>query len=375
MAASAQSESVQYVPPRRVRRMIARAARQKRPIFIWGPPGIGKSEIVADYTNKLGNSLLIDLRMALLEPNDLRGYPWRNEITNTMDWSPPTDLPSEEQAAQYDNIVLFLDELNSAPPSVQAAAYQLILNRRIGQYKLPDNVIVIAAGNRENDRGVTYRMPAPLANRFSHIYMEVDFGDWQGWALNKGIHPDVIGYLSHNKGDLFDFDPRSACTAFATPRSWTYVSEMISDQDFVGADHTEQIAEVAGAIGQGLAIKFIEMREVMTRMPFAEDIFSGKAAALDEDLANQISAKYSLVVNMTYMLSDIFKKTGIDDDFRESLNNSIRYGVDNFEPEMVILFLKTLIQDYKVGFNIRDDLDKDNTEVIVKRFGKFIIGD
>jgi hypothetical protein len=372
---AAQVHNASEIRPRSVRRLIARAARAKRPVFIWGPPGIGKSEIVASYTNSLNNSLLIDLRMALLEPNDLRGYPWRNPETNTMDWSPPTDLPTPEQGEQYDHIVLFLDELNSAPPSVQAAAYQLILNRRIGQYKLPDNVIVIAAGNRENDRGVTYRMPAPLANRFCHIYMEVNFDDWQQWAIQNNIHPEVVGYLSHSKQDLFDFNPKSASTAFATPRSWTYVSSMIYDFEFDGAEHDEQVAEIGGAIGQGLALKFIEMRKVIDAMPKPEEIFSGAATKLREDLANQISAKYSLVVSMTYELAAMYKDTGINDEFRKSLNNGIKFSIDNFHTEMVILMLKMLIREYKVKFNIRDDLDNANSEKIIKDYGKYILDD
>jgi MoxR-like ATPase len=196
-----------------VKPIVLRAMNVNRPIFLWGAPGIGKSELVADMaeSGELGKCLVIDMRLALMEPTDLRGYPFRNPETNTMEWAPPCDLPTEEQAAQYDTIILFLDELNSAPPSVQAAAYQLILNGKIGQYVLPKNVRIVAAGNRETDRGVTFRMPSPLANRFRHINMEVNFLDWQKWAINNDIHPDVIGYLSFSKGDLFDFDPKSSC--------------------------------------------------------------------------------------------------------------------------------------------------------------------
>jgi MoxR-like ATPase len=121
--------------------IVERSMAANRPIFLWGAPGIGKSELVAGITDALpGNNLMIDLRLALMEPTDLRGYPFRNPETNTMEWSPPVDLPSQELASQYDTIVLFLDELNSAPPSVQAASYQLILNGKIGQYLLPSNV-------------------------------------------------------------------------------------------------------------------------------------------------------------------------------------------------------------------------------------------
>ena len=252
-----------------VKPIILRAMHVNRPIFIWGAPGIGKSELVDGIVNSgdLGNAVTIDLRLALLEPTDLRGYPFRNPETNTMEWSPPSDLPSEEFASNYDTVVLFLDELNSAPPSVQAAAYQLVLNRRIGQYILPSNVRIVAAGNRETDRGVTYRMPAPLANRFRHINMDINFDDWQQWAVNNAVHPDVVGYLTYSKGDLFDFDAKSSSQSFATPRSWTFVSEMLDAPGFDSADNFEQKAEIAGAIGEGMAIKFVEHRKVANISP------------------------------------------------------------------------------------------------------------
>jgi MoxR-like ATPase len=103
-----------------------------------------------------------------------------------------------------------LDELNSAPPAVQAAAYQLILNKRVGTYKLPAGVDIVAAGNRDGDRGVTYRMPAPLANRFVHLEAKVDFDDWQDWATLNKVHPEVVGYVGFAKQDLYDYDPKSS---------------------------------------------------------------------------------------------------------------------------------------------------------------------
>ena len=151
------------VRPNDTNDIVLRAMKAERPIFIWGAPGIGKSELVQQIVDsgELGNAYMIDLRLALMEPTDLRGYPFRNPENNLMEWSPPADLPTQELADAHDTIVLFLDEMNSAPPSVQAAAYQLVLNKRIGHYILPTNVKIVAAGNRETDRGVTYRMPSP----------------------------------------------------------------------------------------------------------------------------------------------------------------------------------------------------------------------
>ena len=145
------------------RKALLKAFDAKRPVFLWGPPGIGKSEVVAEVTEELGG-FMIDLRMAQMEPTDIRGIPFFNRDMNKMDWAPPIDLPDEELASQYPIIVLFLDEMNSAPPAVQAAGYQLVLNRRVGKYKMPDNVVIVAAGNRDSDKGVTYRPPAKLEN-------------------------------------------------------------------------------------------------------------------------------------------------------------------------------------------------------------------
>ena len=150
------------------------AFKVKRPVFLWGPPGIGKSDVVTNIVENM-DGIVYDLRLGQMDPTDLRGMPFFNKTMGLMDWAPPIDLPTEEVAAQYPVVGLFLDEMNSAAPSVQAAAYQLILNRRIGKYKLPDNVVIIAAGNRVSDKGVTYRMPTPLANRFIHIQMRAYF--------------------------------------------------------------------------------------------------------------------------------------------------------------------------------------------------------
>jgi hypothetical protein len=361
------------VKPTQVASIVRRAARVQRPIFIWGPPGIGKSELVQSVAQELGNTALIDLRLALMEPTDLRGFPFRNPETNTMEWAPPADLPTQEFASQYDHVVLFLDELNSAPPSVQSAAYQLILNRRIGQYQLPDNVIMVAAGNRETDRGVTYRMPAPLANRFRHVNMAVNFDDWQAWAIQHDVHPDVVGYLTYAKQDLFDFDPKTSSQAFATPRSWTYVSEMLADSEFDQVDISEQKAEIAGAVGEGMAGKFIEHRRIASKLPNPEEVLSGRVTKLDNKLSTEISAKYSLVVGLTYELNQLYKEQGLKADFKKSLNTCLRFAYDNFEPEMVVLLFKTIMTDYKIKFNVRTDLDQDVYKVFSERYTRYIV--
>jgi MoxR-like ATPase len=178
------------------RRSLLRCFAKQRPVFLWGPPGIGKSDLVSGIAKELG-AVMIDLRLSQMDPTDIRGIPFYNKEINKMDWAAPIELPDEEFASKYPLVVLFLDELNAAPPAVQAAAYQLILNRAVGKYRLPDNVVMVAAGNRESDKGVTFRMPSPLANRFVHLEVRADFPSWEHWLSRTCltlIHDLALGH-------------------------------------------------------------------------------------------------------------------------------------------------------------------------------------
>ena len=346
------------------RKAILKSFKIKRPVFLWGPPGIGKSDVIADIAMEL-NGTTIDLRMAQMEPTDIRGIPFFNKEIGKMDWAPPVDLPDEEFAKQYPIVVLFLDEMNSASPAVQAAGYQLILNRRVGKYKLPDNVVIVAAGNRDSDKGVTYRMPMPLANRFIHLEMRADFTSWQQWAVNKNIHKDVVGYLSFAKGDLYDFDSKSSSRAFATPRSWCFVSDLLQDEDM---DDDTQFNLVAGAVGEGLAVKFTAHRKVAGKMPQPSDILSGKVKDLK---VKEISAMYALTIGMCYELKDaIDNKKVKTKEFHIMVDNFFSYMMNNFETELVVMGTKIALKTYKLPI---EPTQLTNFDEFHKKFGKYIV--
>ena len=345
------------------RKSLLKAFKRQRPLFLWGPPGIGKSVLVADITAELGG-VMIDLRLGQMEPTDIRGIPFYNKELGKMDWAEPIDLPSEEYAAQYPIVVLFLDEMNSSAPSVQAAAYQLILNRRIGKYFLPKNVVLVAAGNRESDKGVTYRMPTPLANRFIHQEMKCDFSSWQEWAVNKNIHKDVVGYLSFAKQDLYDFDAKSASRAFATPRSWTFVSELLEDDD---TDDDTIMNLIAGTVGEGLAVKFMAHRKIAGRMPKPEDILAGKEKELD---VKEVSAMYSLVISMCYELKAAIEKKVADKEFHSMADNFFAYMMKNFETELVVMGARIALTTYNLPFQ---PTKLKNFDEVHQRYGKYIL--
>jgi hypothetical protein len=344
------------------KKSLLKAFRVKRPLFLWGPPGIGKSELVEGIARELGG-LMIDLRLGQMEPTDIRGIPFYNKDIGKMDWAPPVELPDEEMSKDYPIVVLFLDELNSAAPSVQSAAYQLILNRRIGKYKLPDNVVMVAAGNRESDKGVTYRMPTPLANRFIHQEMKVDFASWQEWAVNNRVHKDVVGYLSFAKQDLYDFDAKSASRAFATPRSWTFVSQLLDEGD----DDDTTMNLIAGTVGEGLAVKFMAHKKVAGRMPNPTDILNGKVKDLN---VKEVSAMYSLVISMCYELKGAVENKVEDKKFHEMADNFLGYMMKNFETELTVMGARIALTTYDLPF-LPTKLK--NFDEFHQRFGKYIL--
>jgi len=351
--------AIRTISPNKAKTRIMHSMKKKRPIFIWGPPGIGKSDVVHQIGEYM-DAHVIDIRLSLWEPTDIKGIPYYAANDNTMQWALPVDLPDAKMAKKYKNIILFLDEMNSAAPAVQAAAYQLILNRRVGQYTLPDNVYIVAAGNREADKGVVYRMPAPLSNRFVHLELAVDFDDWFQWAVDNKIHKDVVGYLQFSKKDLYDFDPKSPSRSFATPRSWSFVSELLEDD----LDEETQTDLVSGCVGEGLAIKFSAHRKVAAQMPNPTEILSGKVKELQ---TKEISAMYSLTVSLCYELKEASDKNVKD--FDTQVDRFLRFMMDNFETELVVMGVKLALTQYALP------IDPDEVECFDEfhdRFGKYI---
>jgi hypothetical protein len=345
------------VTPNDAKRSIRKCIKIQRPVFMWGPPGIGKSDIVKQIGDEQERNV-IDVRLSLWEPTDIKGIPYYNSQANTMTWAPPAELPTDPD----DTSILFLDELNSAAPATQAAAYQLILNRRVGTYILPKGVAIVAAGNRETDKGVTYRMPAPLANRFLHLELKTDYDDWLNWATTNRVHEQVVGYLGFAKQDLYDFDPKSSSRAFATPRSWSFVSDLLKDDDLSENTLTDL---VAGAVGEGLAVKFMAHRKVAKQMPKPEDILAGKITKAE---IKEISAMYSLTVSMCYELQTAYEKKvkgwdGLADNF-------FGFMMDNFPTELVVMGAKTAIANYKLPF---DSSKLQNFDRFYNKYGKYVV--
>jgi hypothetical protein len=349
--------SIRQVGPKSAKTSIAFAIKMKRPTFLWGPPGIGKSDLVQQIGADTDREV-IDVRLALWEPTDIKGIPYFDSNAGTMTWAPPAELPTDPNS----KAILFLDELNSAPPAVQAAAYQLILNRKVGTYVLPKGVDIVAAGNRDGDKGVTYRMPAPLANRFVHLEMKVDFEDWQDWATINGIHPEVVGYVGFAKQDLYDYDPKSPSKSFATPRSWSFVSDLVADDEI----DTESLTNlVSGAIGDGLAVKFMAHRKIASKLPKPSEILDGKVKDLE---IKEVSAMYSLTVGLCYELKERADKKVSDWD--KMADRFFEYMMKNFPTELVVMGAKTALTNYDLPLDAQKMKSFDEFH---SRFGKYVM--
>ena len=234
----------------------------QQPAFVWGAPGVGKSQVIAQVAASQGLELT-DIRAVLLDPVDLRGIPRIDENGNAV-WSPPSFLPRQGRG------ILFLDELNTAPPLVQAACYQLILDRKLGEYHLPAGWTVIAAGNRESDRAVTHRMPSALANRMVHLDFEADLDDWLVWAKASGINPKLQAFLRFRPKLLHAFDPKKADKAFPSPRSWEFASRLMGAAPNRATFH----GLLKGAVGVAAAAECMGFLQVYDDLPEAEAVLA-----------------------------------------------------------------------------------------------------
>ena len=244
-------------------------------VMLWGPPGVGKSQGVRQVASLIEretgkNTAITDVRLQLFNPVDLRGIPTANEDKTLSVWLKPKIFQMDESDETVN--ILFLDEISAAPQSVQAAAYQITLDRMVGEHRLPENCIVIAAGNRITDRSVAYNMPKALANRLCHLEIQADPSAWHDWAVEKGLHRFVVGYLAFNPVALISFDPSGTELAFPTPRSWEMVSRVLNT---VSEDIDAVFPLVVGCIGANAARSLRTWSRLYSQLPSPQEIFAG----------------------------------------------------------------------------------------------------
>lgn len=296
------------------------------PVMIWGPPGVGKSQLTEQLANKYSVPL-IDIRLSQMEPSDLRGIPFRSD--GVVEWAVPAILPDAKRHGPSG--ILFLDEITSAPPSVSAAAYQLILDRKLGEYQIPAGWAIYAAGNRQGDRGVTYTMPAPLANRFSHFEFEVNLDDWVAWAYANDIDERVIGFLRFRPELLFDFDPAQNPIAFPSPRTWEFAHRALHKF----ADNRDMLSNALQAcVGPAAGIELAAFVENLDKLPDIEAILRGEEVIMPKEVDLQYAVAAALVGRAI--------KVRESDELKTVLGNILEFAGNFRQKEMGVMLVTDL---------------------------------
>ncbi|HBE96447.1 MAG TPA: ATPase [Verrucomicrobiales bacterium] len=302
--------------PSRVEEVLENLLETRWPTFLWGPPGAGKSSIVRQIAEKRKLEL-VDIRASLLDPTDLRGIPV--VAKDQAKWCPPSFLPADPKSEG----ILFFDELNAAPPLVQASLYQLTLDRRVGEYVLPDGWCILAAGNRAEDASITFRMPSALSNRFVHIDFEVDFSDWNRWAVDAEIHPLVLGFLNTRRELLLDLS--STDRGFPTPRSWEIVSDVLKQFGVT----TELHDVLLGIVGEGASVEFSGYCEnAISEERILKILEDTEKASLPRKLGDQ----YALISYVTSRSNE------------KPIRDAAAVLLSRLKPELAILLLRNILQ-------------------------------
>lgn len=277
-------------------------------VMLWGAPGLGKSSIIKSIAEE--NSLeLIDVRLSQLAPTDLRGLPY---VENRVSYyAVPSFFPTDPNSQG----ILFLDELNTAPATMQAIAQQLLLDRKVGDYSLPEKWFIWAAGNRVEDRAAVNMMPVPVANRMVHFSIEPDLDTWKEFAYVAGISERIIAFLNFKPLLLHNFDKVSP--AWPSPRSWEFASTLLS----IGSD-------IKYAVGDGVSVEFTAFERVYSSLPDIEKIFNGEETECPSD------------PSILYALCSAFVSRGKDE---KDFYNAAKFLIKSTTEDWIALYLSDLM--------------------------------
>ncbi|AEZ65751.1 MoxR-like ATPase [Cyanophage S-TIM5] len=256
----------------------------KHSVFIWGAPGIGKSSAVTQVA-KDKDLELIDLRISQLAPTDIRGLPYTKD--GRAYFAPPSFLPTSGEG------ILFLDELNMASPSVMGIAQQLILDRQVGDYKVPEGWFIVAAGNRTEDRAAISQMPAPVANRFIHFHIDSSLDSWKEYAIGAGINEKILAFLNFRPQLLYNFEKNQS--AWPSPRSWEFANTLLNID-----------LSIESAVGSGAASEFYAYQTIYTELPNVDLIFDGEDIPVPHE-PSLIYAVCGALINRAKTADNVFK--------------------------------------------------------------------
>lgn len=312
-----------------------------RAVLGLGGPGIGKSEAIHQLA-KENNIKYVDLRLLLFSETDLKGLPYFTEDKLHTSWLPNDFLPNAERDGERG--ILLIEELTSASKKVQAACYQLILDRKIGNYTLPDGWMIVALGNRQEDMGVYVQIPAPLANRFEIYECVCEIDDWRySYAIPHGVNPSVVSYLSSVPNQLFGFNYEDPQMSFASPRSWKAVSDLLNSYKGEIRSDSSDFAILRKKIEANISVEtaagFITYVVNNTDLSFINDVLAGK----DAPVPSTSDMKYIVIANLVSKLSMLGgADSAVFESNKKLITNIVSY-IMKFTPEFIVYGLKSII--------------------------------
>jgi hypothetical protein len=361
------------LPPNELTEALIGAVRANRPVFLWGSPGLGKSSIAQRVANTLGFRYFHDCRLTQMEPSEISMYVPDMKNSRVRQIPPvfhhedcihsftPEQLAELRSQVNSNSIsrpastfVLF-DELNSASPLMQTAAYQIVLDRRIGEYSFGEFDYIMAAGNKITDRGITFQMPTPLANRFVHLELVPNTEQWieNMFSIPEySIHPWVLSFIRFQPDELFRFNPKSADKAFATPRSWQFVSDILK-VNWGKLSNRTLLALIAGSVGEGAARKFLAFAEESSQLPGVDEVITGKIRKVK--FGNNPALSYAFALSLCYrfreMLEEYCRVNGSNsrkntknlDDIYSACSTIIEFSMDNFYDELTVMVARKIL--------------------------------
>lgn len=310
--------------PKKLKSRIIRCLEKQRVPFVKGPPGVGKSAMMRDIAKEFGLKL-IDVRMSQCTPEDLMGLPMRDG--NRARFIPFNMFPVEGDPVPEgkNGWLLFLDEYNSCSKAVEAAGYKLVLDRMVGTLNLHENVFVVAAGNREQDKAIVNRSSTASQSRFIHFELEPNLADFKEIAIKKGYDSRVVGFLDFKPSLMSDFKPDHTGHTYACPRTWEFVSDFILGLDYDDID----LPLLAGTIGDGPAIEFHAFLKAFKDIPDFKDI---RKAPSQTAVPTDTGTRYAVLT----MMLDKYDKSD-----KGTFTDIVDY-VKRFPPEMQIVYCRNI---------------------------------
>ena len=268
------------------------------PMMIWGPPGIGKSTLVRGVTEEL-NIGFVDVRLAQREPVDIRGLPVPREDRQGIDWIVSSEWPRVGVEGTPERGIILFDELTAADSTLQVAAYEFILDRRLGElYKVPDGWYIVAAGNRAEDNAVARTMSSALANRFLHLDLSAGSDDWCNWAVSTGHHSDVVGFIRFRPDLLLDMSAHHE-RGWPSPRSWSRVSDEVRLAEKSGLSDRFLCLIIDGLIGIGAGMEFKAFRDSKSLLPDVRAMLNGTVKA---QFPEKLDQQWAMITSLAPIL-------------------------------------------------------------------------